>query len=73
MSPDFLPDFNKGQNVYASALRMLVLKEDERLFSFLDFNNDHAFLEPHLFLYYNQKKKGGIPLGQVLFSYVQKK
>ena len=73
MSPNFTADFNKGQSAYASALRMLVLKEDEQFFSMLNYNDDRTFLEPYLFLYYNQKKKSSLSLWQVLFSCINKR
>ncbi len=72
MAPNFLNDFKKGQSEIASAIRLLVLQENENLFSKLDFVNDDIFLEPFLFLYFNQKDKTKLTLWQILLGYIKK-
>lgn len=80
MAPNFIQEFYKGQADFAETFRLLVLQENEDLFSRLDFNNDNNFLDPFLFLYYKQKFLAltqttglGLTLEQVLFGYIPKK
>jgi len=80
MAPNFIQDFYKGQADFAETFRLLVLKEDEDLFSKLDFIDDNIFLDPFLFLYFRLKILGltqmqavNVTLQQILFGYLKKK
>ena len=71
MAPNFIKEFHKGQASLAETLKLLVLKEDEYLFSLLDFRDDTIFLEPFLVIYFNNKESKEITLWQILFGYLK--
>lgn len=70
LAPNFIQYYSKGLHTILNSVRMVILNEDENLFKLIDVaDNEDAFLEPFIFLYYANNKKG-ITLWQVLFGWI---
>jgi hypothetical protein len=61
----------RQKDVILENIRILVYKEDPKLFELLDFDNDRIFAEPLLFAYFNAKEKSST-LEQLLLGYIEK-
>jgi hypothetical protein len=83
MAPNFTNEFIIGQREIVKNTQLLLLTENEELFSILDYTDNAIFLNPFIFSYFHQQHwasdgaKGNfkvprITLPQVLFHSIRK-
>ncbi|MDE0472045.1 MAG: hypothetical protein OXH57_08900 [Ekhidna sp.] len=58
-----------GLGQIADSMKMILYKQYPELFEKIDFENDAAFTEPHLFAHFNSNFKHRFTLKQLLWSY----
>ena len=61
----------EARDSISETTKILVYKENPKLFQKLDFENENIFLEPLLFTYFNPNSDHSFSLEQILFGYIE--